>query len=382
MSEFIQIHMLASYPPSNLNRDDLGRPKTATVGGTQRIRVSSQSLKRSWRTSEAFSDALKGTIGIRTRDMGVKIKKALVEGRLLSDILEGNESGSNREKLKDEKKAHEWAVKIISHFGKIEGGKEKDTDKKSEKSDEKSSKNPLSHKQMVHYSPEEIAGIDDLIGRIAGGEKVSDDDCIGLRSDHKAVDIALFGRMLADNAAYNTDAAVQVSHAITVHDTPVEDDYFTAVDDLNQLDDTAGAGHIGEAEFGAGLFYTYICINRDLLKENLQNDSELSNRAIEALIRAASMVSPSGKQNSFASRSYASYLLVEKSTEQPRSLAAAYFKPVSGKDIYGDAVKNLEGLRDRMDNAYGTSFKQSSRSMDVIDGTGSMTDIIAFVLES
>ncbi|HPY16023.1 MAG TPA: type I-E CRISPR-associated protein Cas7/Cse4/CasC, partial [bacterium] len=89
MSEFIQIHMLASYPPSNLNRDDLGRPKTATVGGTQRIRVSSQSLKRSWRTSEAFSDALKGTIGIRTKIMGVKIKKALVEGRLLSDILEG-----------------------------------------------------------------------------------------------------------------------------------------------------------------------------------------------------------------------------------------------------------------------------------------------------
>lgn len=80
MSEFIQIHMLASYPPSNLNRDDLGRPKTATVGGTQRIRVSSQSLKRSWRTSEAFSDALKGTIGIRTKIMGVKIKKALVEG--------------------------------------------------------------------------------------------------------------------------------------------------------------------------------------------------------------------------------------------------------------------------------------------------------------
>ena len=88
MSEFIQIHMLASYPPSNLNRDDLGRPKTATVGGTQRIRVSSQSLKRSWRTSEAFSDALKGAIGIRTRDRGVQIKQALVEGGLFSLILE------------------------------------------------------------------------------------------------------------------------------------------------------------------------------------------------------------------------------------------------------------------------------------------------------
>jgi CRISPR system Cascade subunit CasC len=211
MSEFIQIHMLASYPPSNLNRDDLGRPKTATVGGTQRIRISSQSLKRSWRTSEVFSDALKGTIGIRTRDMGVKIKKALLEGGFLSDILEGRESGSKRQKVKDEKKAHEWAVKISSHFGKLEGGKEKENDKKADKTDEKSSKNPLSHKQMVHYSPEEISAIDDLIGRIAGGEKVTDDDCISLRTDHKAVDIALFGRMLADNPVYNTEAAVQVS---------------------------------------------------------------------------------------------------------------------------------------------------------------------------
>ncbi|NLW75031.1 MAG: CT1975-like protein [Euryarchaeota archaeon ADurb.Bin294] len=382
MSEFIQIHMLASYPPSNLNRDDLGRPKTATVGGTQRIRVSSQSLKRSWRTSEAFSDALKGTIGIRTKIMGVKIKKALVEGRLLSDILEGKESDPIRKIVKDEKKASEWAEKISSHFGKLEGGKTKDTDKKTEKSDEISSKNPLSHKQMVHFSPEEISGIDELLDRIADGQKVTDNDLIQLRLDHKAVDIALFGRMLADNAAYNTEAAVQVSHAITVHDTPVEDDYFTAVDDLNKLDDTVGAGHIGESEFGAGLFYTYICINRDLLNENLQSDSKLANQAIEALIRAASMVSPSGKQNSFASRSYASYLLVEKSTEQPRSLAAAFFKPVTGKDIYGDAVKSLEDLRDRMDKAYGTSFKESSISMNVIDGTGSMADIISFISKS
>lgn len=382
MSEFIQIHMLASYPPSNLNRDDLGRPKTALVGGTQRIRVSSQSLKRSWRTSDVFSDAFKGTIGIRTRDMGVKIKKALVEGRLLTDILEGKELTPGREVVKDEKKASEWAEEISSHFGKLEGGKTKDSEKKAEKSGEKSTKNSLSHKQMVHYSPEEISGIDNLIGRIASGEKVSDNDCICLRSDHKAIDIALFGRMLADNVAFNTEAAVQVSHAITVHDAPVEDDYFTAVDDLNQLDDTTGAGHIGEAEFGAGLFYTYICINRDLLHENLQGDSDLTKRAIDALIRAASMVSPSGKQNSFASRSYASYLLVEKSNEQPRSLAAAFFKPVSGKDIYTDAVKNLEGLRDRMDKAFGTSFKESSRVMNVIDGTGSMTDIISFVSEA
>lgn len=378
MSEFIQIHMLASYPPSNLNRDDLGRPKTAMVGGTQRLRISSQSLKRAWRTSETFSDALKGSIGVRTRDMGVKIKEALTEGWSLPDILEGKTSEASRQPFKDEKKAQEWSSKIVSHFGKLEGGKVKEADK----GDDKPSKNPLSHKQMVHYSPEEIAGIDDLISRIASGEKVSDDDCIRLRSDHKGVDISMFGRMLADNTAFNTEAAVQVSHAITVHDTPVEDDYFTAVDDLNRLEDNAGAGHIGEAEFGAGLFYTYICINRDLLQENLQGDIGLTNKAIQALINAASTTSPSGKQNSFASRSYASYLLVEKGIFQPRSLSAAFFKPVSGKDVFSDAVVALEGLRDKMDAAYGTSFKESSRVMNVIEGAGSLSDLLSFALES
>lgn len=377
MSEFIQIHMLASYPPSNLNRDDLGRPKTATVGGTLRLRISSQSLKRAWRTSEIFSDALKGTIGIRTRDMGIKIKEALMEGRPLKDILERNITDPSRTPLKDEKNAQEWALKIASHFGKLESKKSKDTGE-----EEKQKKNPLSHKQMVHYSQEEISRIDDLISRITAGEKVTDEACMCLRSDHKAVDIALFGRMLADNTAYNTEAAVQVSHAITVHTTQVEDDYFTAVDDLNRLEDNAGAGHIGEAEFGAGLFYTYICINRDLLQENLQGDKDLTNKTIRGLIEAASTTSPSGKQNSFASRTYASYLLIEKGSYQPRSLSAAFFKPIAGKDLFSDTVAALEGLRDKMDTAYGTSFKKSSQVMNVMEGSGTLSDLLSFTLES
>ena len=100
MSTFIQLHLLTSYPPSNLNRDDLGRPKTAIMGGKNRLRISSQSLKRAWRTSDLFAEALEGHIGTRTKDMGVEIYKAL-RGK---GAAEGN--------------AKEWAKQIAEVFGK------------------------------------------------------------------------------------------------------------------------------------------------------------------------------------------------------------------------------------------------------------------------
>lgn len=95
----------------------------------------------------------------------------------------------------------------------------------------------------------------------------------------------MFGRMLAANTQYNVEAAVQVSHAITVHKVAVEDDFFTAVDDLNNGEEDMGSGHLGETEFAAGLFYIYICINRDLLKENLGEDGELTKKKLSKLLQ-------------------------------------------------------------------------------------------------
>jgi CRISPR system Cascade subunit CasC len=93
---------------------------------------------------------------------------------------------------------------------------------------------------------------------------------------------------------------VQVAHAVTVHEVAVEDDYFTAVDDLNSGEDDLGAARIGETEFGAGVFYIYLCINRDLLEENL-DDKELAKKSLAALVESAAKIAPNGKQNSFAS---------------------------------------------------------------------------------
>lgn len=102
-----------------------------------------------------------------------------------------------------------------------------------------------------------------------------------LRRADGAVDIAMFGRMLADDPAFNRDAAVQVGHAITTHRVLAEDDWFSAVDDLKTRDEDMGAGHLGEAGFGSGVYYLYACINADLLIENLAGDKDLAAQGLQ-----------------------------------------------------------------------------------------------------
>ncbi|MFA7072401.1 MAG: type I-E CRISPR-associated protein Cas7/Cse4/CasC [Methanoculleus sp.] len=375
MSEFIQLHILTSYPPSNLNRDDLGTPKTAMMGGARRLRVSSQSLKRAWRTSDAFQKAFNGHLGIRTKEMGWQVYLALKEGKKLVDVIKGDDADPVNPPV-GEKDAVAWAQEIAGVFGKLKVPKEKENE-----DPEKKKKESLCVEQMVHFSPEEIAAIDDLIARLAAsGEKPLGEDLDLLRNQCSAVDIAMFGRMLAANPAFNKEAAVQVAHAISVHRVAVEDDYFTAVDDLNRGEEDVGAGHVGQAEFAAGLFYAYLCINRDLLVENLGNDAALADRAIRALVEAAVKVGPKGKQNSFASRAYASYLLAERGEEQPRSLSVAFLKPVSGDDYLGNAIQTLTRTRKNMEEVYG-ACADACQEMNAVTGEGTLDEILRFVAD-
>ena len=350
MTQFIQLHMLTSYPPSNLNRDDLGRPKTAVMGGKMRLRISSQSLKRAWRTSDNFQKALANHLGTRTKTMGVKIYNTLLEKKM------------------PDKKAKEWAQKIAQVFGKL---KKENKEKPLE---------DLEIEQLAHFSPEEIQAIDTLMNKLAGGKEPNEEDMQLLRQHHTAIDIAMFGRMLADNPVYNTEAAVQVAHAISVHEAQVEDDYFTAVDDLNIGEDNVGAAHIGELEYGAGLFYLYTCIDRDLLTQNLGGNEDLTKTSLRALVESATKVGPTGKQNSFASRAYASYLLAEKGSQQPRSLSVAFLAPVKGNDMLDQAIKVLEVKRANMEKVYGACTDASIR-MNVEMGDGSLAEILDFVTD-
>lgn len=352
MSRFVQLHLLTSYPPANLNRDDLGRPKTAMMGGEPRLRVSSQSLKRAWRTSEVFADSLKGHIGTRTKEMGVQVFNQL------------------REKGIAKKDALEWTKLIAEQFGKL---------KKANKDNELQE---LEIEQLAHFSPEEHQLIDALIATIAERKtKPEDSELALLRKKHTAADIALFGRMLASSPAFNTEAAAQVAHAISVHSVVVEDDFFTAVDDLNSGEDDSGASHLGETEFAAGLFYLYLCIDKDLLVKNLSGDEALANKTLEALIESTATVSPSGKQNSFASRARASYILCETGKQQPRSLSVAYLKPVRGGDMLTSAIKQLETTVENMDKVYGACADKSC-SMNAVAVEGSLQAIIQCATEA
>lgn len=341
MSTFIQLHVLTNYPPSNLNRDDLGRPKTAIMGGQQRLRISSQCLKRSWRTSDVFESALGAFKGIRTKAMGKEIYNALIQKGI------------------EEKQATEWAISIAKIFGKVK-------------------KKSIEIEQLMHFSIEEKQAIDSLVAKLIQEKRAPLETELNLlRKDRSTVDIALFGRMLADNPLFNIEASVQVSHAITVHKVAVEDDWFTAVDDLNLGEEDSGAAHLGETEFGAGLFYLYVCINRDLLLENLGNNEELVKKTLRALAETIFTVSPTGKQNSFASRAYALYVLAEKGIVQPRSLASAFLKPVEAENMASTAITELKTTLENFNNVY--NLKNEYKEMNVLRKEGTLHEMLDFI---
>src|ERR1044071_2062949 len=265
MTHFLQLHLLTFYPPSNLNRDDTGRPKTATVGGVPRLGISSQALKRAWRTSPIFVERLHEHRGQRTQRFGEDIERHLRE--------RGVASG----------RALEIARESTQHFGKLKP--EKDPA-------------PARTEQLAFIAPEERAAALALADRIADGEAIEPTAEQLLRHSDTAADNAIFGRMLASNPKYNREAAVQVAHAITTHRVTVEDDYYTAIDDLKTADEDAGAGFVGEIGFGSGIFSLYSCIDTELLVRNLDGQKALAADACAALVEAAATESPKGDRKS------------------------------------------------------------------------------------
>lgn len=370
---FVQVHALVSYAPSNLNRDDMGRPKTAVMGGKERLRISSQSIKRAWRESELFKDALSGHVGYRTKLLGEKIRKALISGCRLSDSLVNNYENPINPKM-DAALAEKWAIEIGNIFAKINRDKEDSGILKSE--------------QLVHVSHDEICAIEKLIAEISKSGKKPDKDSLNACKDlicHPVsdVDIALFGRMITADSSkfiksrekYSVEAAAQVAHPITIHPVVVEDDYFTAVDDLNRIEDDAGAGHLGTIEYGAGVFYEYVCIDRDLLIENLDGNEELATKAIKALIECVAKVGPKGKQATFGSRAYVSYMMVEQGNQQPRSLAAAFIAPMRKDDYVLEGIEKLCSEKKNIDDVYG-KCSDIVAEFNVPKGTGKLDDIL------
>jgi CRISPR system Cascade subunit CasC len=356
MDRFLQLHILTPYMPSNLNRDDLGKPKSALVGGADRTRISSQCLKRSWRKSDVFSIALGGSIGTRTRNIRDIITNELVDiGVDENDI----------KKLTDE-----WINKIYNGDKK---GKEKISKKNPETNEETLAKKEKS--EIIHLSPNEIENIKKLIREGRPINEIKQEEILFQREQNEAVDIALFGRMIAKTIGFNVEAAMQVANAITTHKVLSEVDYFTAADDLSE---TSAGAFIGESNFSSGVFYEYICLNRDLLLKNLRGDIDLADKTVRAIIEAIMTVSPSGKQNSYASLCRSVYVLAEIGNQSPRNLGQAYFHPVRDDNLTTGSIDALIKWRDKTDQMYGDAWSENYE-FNLIEQKGNLKELKDFV---
>lgn len=372
MTTFIQIHALKSYPAANLNRDDAGRPKTMFFGGAERLRVSSQSMKRAWRESSQFRAAAgENNIGARTQEFAYGLRDRLLE------------------KGVSEKDAIDRIRSVIEHdkLGKLEDKKKtKGKAKEADGPDDDGGAAPIEPNQLVHLGRDEILALEALADRLTQGDEIKEKEALILQRHPKAVDIALFGRMLADNRAFNVEAAAQVAHAFTTHRVSVEDDFYTAVDDLKKLrpEADAGAGFMGIFEFGAGVFYQYLNVNADLLVENLGGDVSLARQAVSGLVEAVAIANPTGKQNSTAAVPRAGYLLVERGNLAPRTLANAFLRPVGthdgGDSLLAASVSALQKHRDDIDQAYGPCVA-ADVSMHVGNG-GTCAECVTFAANS
>ncbi|OYO16965.1 type I-E CRISPR-associated protein Cas7/Cse4/CasC [Enemella evansiae] len=331
MTTYIEIHAIQNVPPANLNRDDTGAPKTATYGGAVRGRVSSQSWKRAMRRH--FNDQLD------PKDVGRRSKQVV---KLLMDAVV--------ERDRDlEERAESLAVSALKAAGfdpKPKKGKKGEPDGTAE----------LGY--LLFVSQRQIAAVADVIvaNADAGDDKalVAAFKAAGVKNlldaDH-SIDISLFGRMVADAPDLNVDAACQVAHAIGVHEVVPEFDYFTAVDDVVEAAEEAGAGMIGTVEFYSSTFYRYAAVNLDQLATNLGDEKAVS-MAVESFVRAFVESMPSGKQNTFASGTRPTAVLVTVAEGQPASLVGAFEEPV--KDSLGYVKPAVGKLADHAREVFDT----------------------------
>ena len=337
MSLFLEFHLIQNFAPSNL--DDTGAPKDAIFGGQRRARVSSQCFKRAVRLAASEHELLpQANRGIRTK----KLKALLLERLAGRDAEEAGAKievalGAAGLKVKDDGKTEyllflgegevsAFAALIEQHWDELPVG----GDKKSKK-DAKAS------------LPAEI--VKKAKALLDGG---------------KAVDVALFGRMLADLPSVNQDAACQVAHAISTHRVEREFDYFTAVDDKGDADET-GAGMIGQVEFNSATLYRYAVLDLRKLLANLQGDRELALSAVEAFTRALALAIPSGKQNSFAAHNPPEFAGLCLRHATPLSLANAFEKPVAPRAdqaLTEQSVERLAAYEGKLAAVYGSEKDQ------------------------
>ena len=316
MSTYVDIHVIQNLPPSCVNRDDSGSPKSAVYGGVRRLRVSSQSWKRATRLY--FNDLLDAS------DVGVRTKRVaeLLAARITEDAPDLAETAPAL--VGEVFKAAR--IKLSAPRGKKDG--------------------PLESGYLLFLSTSQVARLAELaIASARGGEALDAKAVKKVFKEPHAVDIALFGRMVADNTDLNIDAACQVAHAISTHAAENEYDFFTAVDDAKSRseEEDAGAGMMGTVEFSSATMYRYATVNVDMLRSNL-GGGEAALRALEVFIRGFCLSMPTGKQNTFANRTVPEAVVVAVREDQPVSLAGAFEEAVPADAAHGYTARSVQAL--------------------------------------
>ncbi|MCA9631183.1 MAG: type I-E CRISPR-associated protein Cas7/Cse4/CasC [Myxococcales bacterium] len=366
MTTFVEMHMLRSFPPSNLNRDDLGSPKTAVFGGARRLRISSQCLKRTWRMSEHFRGAFgEEQLGIRTNRLPEQVL-----AQVGSELDEPTRAG---------------LVSLLSAIGRksavVAAEKEDDSDDAAPGDDEAGLADTRTA-HLLYMSQQEINAVasfavenKDKLAKVLKKKKPDADAIKKLRKDleaylqahttKNAVDVGLFGRFVTSDEFDTVEGALQVAHGLGTQKVELEYDYFTAVDDLG---DEPGAGHLGETEFASSVLYLYACCDLAQLGTNLgardkdgrvpdEEAHALARRSLPALVRAMAEATPKGKRTGTAPHTPAEYVEVVVRRGAPLSFANAFLKPVASRESDGDvmaaSIRRLVDHRDRVEIAYG-----------------------------
>ena len=360
MSTYIDVHIIQNIPPSCVNRDDTGSPKSAMYGGVKRLRVSSQAWKH---VTRSFFDA-----HLDREDLGTRTKR--VVGILAKEI------GRQAEDLEND------AQKLAEEVFKA--AKINLSEPRAKKSEEASKKAKESG-YLLFLSNRQIAQLAELaVESVRSGEELDKKEVKKIFKSENSIDVALFGRMVADDADLNVDAACQVAHAISTHAAENEFDFFTAVDDdksrAEERED-AGAGMMGTIEFSSATMYRYATVNLDLLHENL-GDGDATLRALTSFIEAFVKTMPTGKQNTFANRTLPSMVAVQVRDDQPVSLVGAFERPVLKSDTEGFVAKSVRKLVEhekQLEEAFGVKPRHAFVvSLEDYEGTESLGEQVAF----
>ena len=341
----VEIHILQTMPPSNLNRDDTGSPKKAVYGGVTRARVSSQAWKRPTR--------LKFRELVDPNQLGIRTKRVV---EVLTDRI------LRLDPAADPETAQKAAQSVLQDAGGIKLAKPrsaKKTDDADGNVNEPDQSSYLlflgSHQydELAAIGKEAIAagGIKDFLKNKDVKKRVK-----GILQNDRAIDVALFGRMVADDTDLNVDAAAQVAHAISVQRVDFDSDYFTAVDDVKQDSDEegdAGAAMIGDVEFNSATFYRYANVDVDRLLDTL-GDANATAQAVTAFVDAFATTVPNGKINTFAHNTLPDLVVVNLRDTQAVNLVGAFERPIAG-EIVANATKALVEREQEIDASYGTT---------------------------